>query len=137
MSESVQADPQMTPSRKRSRVLYEKIMKVVSNIVVKKPELLPKRQPSEDQLMAHYKADRLKSQQAPQASSAFQYRPHKKAASTPSIFSPTTSKAYASPGSVATAASPYKQPEPLPIQRQGLMAKTHIHSPLTTPLRSR
>ena len=135
MSNTAQADPKTTHSRKRSRVIYESLLKIVSKNVNNTAPVLPKRQPSEAQLLARYKQEMVVSQQAPQGSSPF-VRYSQKTVGTSSIFSPSTSKTYASPvsGLVATTASP--QAAPLPTQQQGLFSRNPTYS-ITTPLHSR
>ena len=133
-------DSPTAASRKRSPDLFDSLTKIVTRNVNSKPALLPKRQPSEAELMAHYNASRVVPQQpAKRSSAAFHYTPHKKTYPTASIFSPATSRAYASPvnGSVAPGASPGIQPGALPIQQQGMLGRSPTQSITQTPMRSR
>ena len=89
---------QQASNRKRTRALYESIFSVVSRNAANKPEPLPKRQPTEAQLMTAYSADvTVTHQQANHSTSAFQYTPPRKPLQAPSIFSPATCRQYASP----------------------------------------
>ena len=140
MLNAVEPDSQTAPSRKRGRDLYERLANIVSKNVNNKPVLLPKRQPSESELLAQYHANKVSQQEPSQRSSAaFQYTPHRKSVPTPSIFSPATSKVYASPenGSARPGASPGIPPAPLPTQQQGLFGRSPAQPVTTTPLRSR
>lgn len=140
MLDAVGPDSQTAPNRKRSRDLYESLTKIVTRNVSNKPELLPKRRPSESELLAQYHANKVSQQEPSQSSSAaFKYSPHRKSVPTPSIFSPATNKVYASPvtSSGRPDASPGIPPAPLPNQQQRLFGRTPTQSFTTTPLRSR
>ena len=131
---------QTAPGRKRSRDLYESLTKIIAKHVNNKPGLLPKRQPSESELLAQYHANKVKQQEPSQRSSAaFQYSPHRKPVPTPSIFSPATSKVYASPvnGTGRPGASPGIPPAPSPAQQQGLFGRSPTQPVTTTPLHGR
>lgn len=126
--------------RKRNRDLYDSLLSIVTKNANNKPQLLPRRQPTESQLMAQYTAGKdAPHQQAPRSPAAFQYTPHKKVLPAPSIFSPATSRAYASPnnGSIASAPSPVAQSSALLIQQQGRLGRSPVQSFTPTPMRSR
>lgn len=139
MLDAARAGSQTAPGKKRSRDLYESLTKIVSRNVNMKPGLLPKRQPSESELLAQYHANNCNKQEPSQRSPAlFQYSPHRKPVPTPSIFSPATSKVYASPfnGSSRPASSGVPS-APLPAQQQGLFGSSPVQLFTTTPLRNR
>lgn len=140
MLDAVGPAAETAPGKKRSRDLYESLTKIIAKNVNNKPGLLPKRQPSESELLAQYHANKVKQQEPSERSSAaFQYSPRRKPVPTPSIFSPATSKVYASPmnGTGTPGASPNVPPAPVPAQQQGLFGRSPTQPLNTTPLRGR
>ena len=128
------------PSRKRNADLYDSLLSIVNRNANNKPKLLPRRKPTEAQLVAHFSAGKdVLQQPVPRSPAAFQYTPHKKALPAPSIFSPATSKTYASPisGNVAPDASLGIQPAPLLAQQQARLGRSPVQSFTPTPMRSR
>lgn len=129
------------PSRKRSREFFDALSQLITKNVNKKPVQLPKRQPSESELLAQYHASRVSQQQPSQRSSAaFQYSPAaRKPAPPPSIFSPATSKLYTSPtsGGAGPGVSPSIPLVPPPTQQQGLFGRGLAQSVTMTPVHNR
>ena len=131
---------QSNPSRKRSREFFDALSQLIIKNVNKKPVLLPKRQPTESDLLAKYHANRVSQQQPAQRSpAAFQYSPARKPAPAPSIFTPATSKMYASPrsGSAGPGGSPIIPLAPVPTQQHGFFGQGLAQSAATTPAHNR
>ena len=89
-------------SNKRSRQTFESILAIIDRNVSIEPQPLPKRPLDEAYLLAQYNAERVQPQQqqlhfVARSPNSFQYTPRKPPISEPSLFSPASSKAYASP----------------------------------------
>ncbi len=114
-------------SKKRSRQTLESILTIIDKNVSNEPQPLPKRPLDEAYLLAQYTAERAQPQQEQQQFVArlpntFQYTPRKPPTTEPSLFSPVSSKAYASPvsKSLMSRHTPVRQGTQLPAQQSRL-----------------
>ncbi|KAL0017880.1 hypothetical protein WJX77_007036 [Trebouxia sp. C0004] len=131
-------------SNKRSRQTFESILAVIDKNVASEPQPLPKRPLNEAQLLAQYAAERAQPQQqqlqaVARSPSTFQYTPRKPPATEPSLFSPATSKAYASPVSNNSMSrhTPVRQGTLLPAQQSARASRSPMLFSASASLHSR
>ena len=115
-------------------------MAIIDRNVANEPQPLPKRHLTEAHLLAQYAAEKTQPQQpAARSPSSFQHITRKPPATGPSLFSPATSKGYASAaGTYETGSNPLiRQSILLPSQQAASLSRSPMRSPASTPLQSR
>ena len=131
-------------SNKRSRQTFESILAIIDRNVSIEPQPLPKRPLDEAYLLAQYNAERVQPQ-PPQlhflarSPNSFQYTPRKPPISEPFLFSPASSKAYASPvsNSLGSRDTPVTQGTQLPAQQSTRTSRSPMLSSAKASLHSR
>ena len=131
-------------SNKRSRQTFESILAIIDQNVSNEPQPLPKRPLDEAYLLAQYTAERIQPQQqqlqfVARSPTTFQYTPRKPPMTQPSLFSPASSKAYASPvsNSLASRGTPVRQGTQLPAQQSNRTSRSPMLSSASASLHSR
>lgn len=131
-------------SNKRSRQTFESILAIIDRNVSIEPQPLPKRPLDEAYLLAQYNAERVQPQQqqlhfVARSPKSFQYTPRKPPISEPSLFSPASSKAYASPvsNSLGSRDTPVTQGTQLPAQQSTRTSRSPMLSSAKASLHSR
>lgn len=131
-------------SNKRSRQTFESILAIIDRNVSIEPQPLPKRPLDEAYLLAQYNAERVQPQQqqlhfVARSPNSFQYTPRKPPISEPSLFSPASSKAYASPvsNSLGSRDTPVTQGTQLPAQQSTRTSRSPMLSSAKASLHSR
>ena len=131
-------------SNKRSRQTFESILAIIDRSVSIEPQPLPKRPLDEAYLLAQYNAERVQPQQqqlhfVARSPNSFQYTPRKPPISERSLFSPASSKAYASPvsNSLGSRDTPVTQGTQLPAQQSTRTSRSPMLSSAKASLHSR
>lgn len=131
-------------SNKRSRQTVESILAIIDKNVADEPQPLPKRPLNQAHLLAQYTAERAQTQQqqlqvVARSPNTFQYTPRKPPASEPSLFSPASSKAHASPVSnnLMSRHTPVRHGTLLPAQQSARASRSPMLSTATASLHSR
>ena len=132
-------------SNKRSRQTFESILAIIDKNVSSEPQPLPKRPLDEAYLLAQYTAERAQPQQQQQlqfvahSPNTFQFIPRKPPTTEPSLFSPASSKAYASPvsNSLMSRHTPVRQGTQRPAQQSTRASRSPMLSSASASLHSR
>ncbi len=131
-------------NNKRSRHTFESILAIIDKNVSSEPQPLPKRPLDEAYLLAQYTAERAQPQQqqlrfVAHSPKTFQYTPRKPPTTEPSLFSPASSKAYASPAgnTLGSRGTPVRQGTQLPAQQSTRTSRSPMLSSASASLHSR
>ncbi len=131
-------------SNKRSRQTFESILAIIDKNVSNEPQPFPKRPFDEAYLLAQYTAERAQPQQqqlqfVARSPNSFQYTPRKPPMTEPSLFSPASSKAFASPvsNSLGSRGTPIRQGTQLPAQQSTRTSRSPMLSSASASLHSR